>query len=57
MPAVLSALFSALYAWLAKKETYHDSLTDIFPAMSDVNSTIALAHNGTVIGVGSYFIF
>ncbi len=53
MPAILSAIFSAIYAALANKENYKDSLTEIFPAMSDVNSTMAMSHhNGTaVIGV------
>lgn len=52
MPAILSAIFSAIYAALANKENYKDSLTDIFPAMNEMNSTMAMAHNGTsVIGV------
>jgi len=49
MPAIISAIFSAIYASLANKENYKDSLTDIFPAMNDMNST--MIHNGTsVIG-------
>lgn len=53
MPAILSAIFSAIYAALADKDNYKDSLTDIFPAMNDINSTMAMSHhNGTgVIGV------
>lgn len=52
MPAIISAIFSAIYAALANKENYKDSLTDIFPAMNDRNSTVAMSHNGTsVIGV------
>lgn len=49
MPAILSAISSAIYAALAKKEDYKDSLTDIFPAMDT-----AVSHNATtVIGVRS----
>ncbi|XP_058823707.1 ammonium transporter Rh type A isoform X1 [Topomyia yanbarensis] len=44
MPALLSAVFSAIYASLATSETYGSSLTSIFPAMEAVhpvmNSTI-----------------
>ncbi|XP_037033958.1 ammonium transporter Rh type A-like [Bradysia coprophila] len=47
MPAILSAIFSAVYAALAKEETYHNSLTTIFPAMD------ATAHNGTFV-IGGY---
>lgn len=58
MPAILSALFSALYAALATKDSYKNSLGDIFPAMNDLNSTMALEHNGTVaLGVCFFFLF
>lgn len=33
MPALLSAVFSAIYASLATTESYGASLTSIFPAM------------------------
>lgn len=45
MPAILSALCSAIYAAMAGKEDYKDSLTSIFPAMD-------AAHNGTASVVG-----
>lgn len=57
MPAILSALFSALYAALANKDKYHNSLTDIFPAMSDANSTMAMEHKGTISGVSNCIFF
>lgn len=50
MPAILSAICSAIYAALANKEDYKDSLTEIFPAMSDINSTVHLTES-PVIGV------
>lgn len=53
MPAILSAICSAIYAVLANKQNYKDSLTDIFPAMNEMNSTIALSHNGTSV-VGGF---
>ena len=37
MPAILSALFSAVFAFMATKDAYGDSLYHIFPAMK--NST------------------
>lgn len=41
MPALLSAIFSAIYASMATTETYGSSLTTIFPAMAPaVNSTM-----------------
>jgi len=44
MPAILSAISSVIYAVLAKRENYKDSLTDIFPAMDSQT-----AHNGTLV--------
>lgn len=44
VPAIISALFSALYAALASVDNYKDSLGDIFPAMLPPNSTYALEH-------------
>ncbi len=50
MPAIVSAIFSAIYAALAKKENYAGSLTTTFPAMD-----VATAHNGTsVFGVTKF---
>lgn len=46
MPAVISAIFSAIYATLATADTYKDSLTDIFPGMAWKNAT---NENGTII--------
>lgn len=40
VPAILSALFSIFYAWLANVDNYKDSLDDIFPAMTPKNSTL-----------------
>lgn len=51
MPAVLSALFSAIYATVATKETYFNSLEEIFPAMNAIDSPYALEHSGSVVGV------
>ncbi|XP_058453449.1 ammonium transporter Rh type A isoform X1 [Malaya genurostris] len=57
MPALLSAVFSAIYASLATFETYGSSLTTIFPAMEPLtpitNSTVA---NETVIETHEYII-
>ncbi|XP_065076665.1 ammonium transporter Rh type A [Ochlerotatus camptorhynchus] len=39
MPALLSAVFSAVYASLATTETYGNTLTSVFPAMK-LNSTL-----------------
>lgn len=53
MPAVLSALFSGLYALLAKKERYGDSLTSIFPGM-EIIKNVTLSedeHQEFIIGV------
>ncbi|XP_040151342.1 ammonium transporter Rh type A [Anopheles arabiensis] len=41
MPAVLSAIFSAIYASFASVETYGTSLATIFPAMQNPNATNA----------------
>lgn len=40
MPAVLSAICSAIFAALATVENYKGSLTEIFPAMKPVNMTM-----------------
>ena len=49
MPALLSALFSAVYAAIATEDNYKSSLTTIFPAMEkDMNSTMHEVH---IIGV------
>lgn len=58
MPAIISAIFSAIYASLATAENYKDSITDIFPAMNWKNSTFAMEHNTTIIiGVCILIIF
>lgn len=49
MPAILSAIFSAIYATVATIETYEDSLMDIFPAMNWQNSSFAMEYNGPSI--------
>ncbi|XP_053694959.1 ammonium transporter Rh type A [Sabethes cyaneus] len=49
MPALLSAVFSAIYASLATSETYGSSLIEIFPAMEAVTP----AMNSTVTGESS----
>lgn len=46
MPAIISAIFSAIYATLATADTYKGSLTDIFPGMAWKNAT---NENGTII--------
>lgn len=38
MPAVLSAICSAIFASLATVENYKGSLTEIFPAMKPMNN-------------------
>ena len=55
MPAVLSAIFSAIYASFASVETYGTSLATIFPAMQNPNATNATEMEPLeyVIGVGS----
>lgn len=45
MPAVLSAIFSAIFAAAATKNEYGNSLYDIFPAMIDSNSTLSEDHH------------
>ncbi|XP_063709670.1 ammonium transporter Rh type A [Culicoides brevitarsis] len=60
MPAVLSAIFSAIYAASATKETYGNQLIDIFPAMKQVgNNTEELeyvigGYNRTSTQQGTY---
>lgn len=59
MPAVISALFSAIYAALAKKDDYKSTLEDIFPAMADPQQ-IAASKNATDIFLGvswNFFLF
>lgn len=53
VPAILSAIFSVIYASLAHVDNYKDSLGDIFPAMLPRDSPYALEHNSTtkIIGV------
>jgi hypothetical protein len=46
MPAVASAIFSAIFAYFATKNAYGDSLYTIFPAMEEKNMTL-LNLNGT----------
>lgn len=38
MPGIISAIFSAIYACLATRATYKDSLEDIFPAMESTGN-------------------
>lgn len=47
MPAVLSAIFSAIYASFANKSSYRDSLYAIFPAMEQRtgNETMSMEHH------------
>lgn len=47
MPAVLSAIFSAIYAAFANKSQYRNSLYEIFPAMEPRmgNETVVLGHH------------
>jgi hypothetical protein len=49
MPAVLSALFSAIFAYFATFQAYGDSLYTIFPGMK--NSTLMEDEHETIIGV------
>jgi ammonium transporter Rh len=49
MPAILSALFSALYASMATVDTYRGSLFSIFPAMQTIDTV-----NGTSLGEESH---
>lgn len=50
MPAILSAIFSAIYATFATKATYGSQLIEIFPAMQNVSNTTE-SHMHFVIGV------
>lgn len=56
MPAIISAIFSAIYASLATAEQYKASITEIFPAMNGKNSSIAMEHNTAIIGVCIFII-
>ncbi|XP_055606693.1 ammonium transporter Rh type B-A [Uranotaenia lowii] len=51
MPAVLSAVFSAIYSSLATYETYGSSLTTIFPAMEHMSNT-TMTHEYAIGGFG-----
>lgn len=51
MPAVISAIFSAIYACLATKDNYKDTLEHIFPAMTDPAD---IPSNSTEIILGGY---
>ncbi|XP_053661343.1 ammonium transporter Rh type A [Anopheles marshallii] len=53
MPAVLSAIFSAIYATFASSETYGSSLATIFPAMQNPNAT---SHTGAEMEPLEYVI-
>lgn len=57
MPAILSAIFSVIFASTAAVDNYKDSLTDIFPAMYPRNSAYALEHNTSIIAGVSTRIF
>lgn len=50
MPAVLSAIFSAIYAAIATEGAYKSSLYTIFPAMQPASISIvnATMHNETM---------
>lgn len=50
MPAVASAIFSAIFAYFATKEAYGDSLYTIFPAMKNMTEGIEEEHE-MIIGV------
>lgn len=49
MPAVLSGIASAIYAWLATKEAYRNDLFDIYPARMELNSSMSIEQNSTYI--------
>lgn len=53
MPAIISAIFSAIYASLATQENYQESLIDIFPAMNAKNSSDIFQAKETVLGVSN----
>lgn len=59
MPAVISALFSAIYAALAKKDDYKSTLEEIFPAMTDPQQIAARTNASDIIlGVSlNFFLF
>lgn len=54
MPALLSAVFSAIYASLATSETYGSSLTTIFPAMAPVVNSTMSAHEEEEFVIGGF---
>lgn len=49
MPAILSAIFSAIFAYFATKDAYGDSLYTIFPGMK--NSTLLEDEHEMIVGV------
>lgn len=49
MPAIISAICSIAYAWMANIDDYKESLIDIFPAMNWKNSTYALETDSSII--------
>lgn len=49
MPAIASAIFSAIFAYFATKDAYGDSLYTIFPGMK--NSTMMEDEHEMIIGV------
>ncbi len=51
MPAVASAISSAIFAYFATKDAYGDSLYTIFPAMG--NGTEEGEHGHEIIGVSN----
>jgi hypothetical protein len=55
MPAVASAIFSAIFAYFATKDAYGDSLYTIFPGMK--NSTMLEDEHEMIIGVRKSFFF
>lgn len=58
MPAVISAIFSAIYAALAKKDDYKSTLENIFPAMTDPQQIGASANTtGMILGVSLFELY
>jgi ammonium transporter Rh len=53
MPAVASAIFSAIFAYFATKDAYGDSLYTIFPAMKNMTEGIEEEHE-MIIGVSDF---
>lgn len=49
MPAVASAIFSAIFAYFATKDAYGDSLTTIFPAMQNMTG---VEHGDHMLPIG-----